>query len=225
MAVKRLKHCLLPLDDLHREAAIMSLLGHFPHTVEFYGICRQGGVYNQRDGGNVEIVTKFEKGGNINDALGIVDHKGSGSSNGFNGYRSRRLPTEFTADVRLRWARQVATALANVHSRGVLHNDVACRNALLSQPGVGGHAVLCDFGLSRLLWGDGLAAVKMMDDEDLGEYWPLNQMPKEALDDLCMLSQASDTWMFGTMLYEVNYYITFEYFLSEKGMLSRVLPL
>lgn len=202
----------------------MSRLGHFPHTVEFYGICRQGGGSNQRDD-NVEIVTKFEEGGSIHNALGIVGYKGSGSSNGRNGYRSRRLTTKLPAGVRLRWARQVATALADAHSKSVLHNDVACRNALLSRPGADGHAVLCDFGLSSLLWGNGLATVKLMDREDLLECWPLNQMPREALDDPWVLSRASDTWMFGTMLYEVKYYIAFECLLSGKGMLSRVLPL
>ena len=45
-------------NGLKHEATILSLLGHHPNVVEFYGLCRQG------DEG-IHIVTKLEEGGSI----------------------------------------------------------------------------------------------------------------------------------------------------------------
>ncbi len=57
--------------------------------------------------------------------------------------RERQLPV----DAALQIAREVADALGYAHSRGVVHRDVKPENILLEH----GHALLMDFGITRLL--------------------------------------------------------------------------
>ncbi|KAF1913477.1 kinase-like domain-containing protein, partial [Ampelomyces quisqualis] len=45
--------------------------------------------------------------------------------------------------LRLRWATDVAAGLAHVHSKGVFHCDLSCRNVLLTEQSV---VKVCDFG-------------------------------------------------------------------------------
>ena len=185
--------CVESFSALEHEAAILSRLGHHPHIVEFYGLCRRGG---SNGSSTVEVVTKLEKGGSLEQALGSVENVPPPHLMG-------RLDTfpEFGSGIRMAWARDIACGLANSHAAGVVHNDVACRNALLSERGIGGRALLCDFGISDVLRGLKLETAKLMDKD---ARWPLRQLPKEAWEEPHALSMASDSWMFGTMLYKVR---------------------
>ncbi|CAM9104258.1 unnamed protein product [Ascophyllum nodosum] len=192
-------------NDLKREAATLSLLGYHPNIVDFYGICQQG----DHGGGRIQVVTKYEEGGSIHDALclggnGNGHGHGRPGSNG-NGHRNHGSIHELDAGVRIRWARQVASGLVNVHAANVVHNDVACRNALLSCHGGEADAKLCDFGLSRLRRWEGAEIASLVEFEgmDYDRCLPLKQMPKEALEYPYAFSTWSDSWMFGTFLYEM----------------------
>lgn len=86
----------------------------------------------------------------------------------------------------------------------MLHNDVATRNALLSEKGVGSYALLCDFGISRFLRGGGVEQAHLIDPQNDEERWPIRQMPCESLAHPYRLSTESDSWMFGMFMYEVR---------------------
>lgn len=104
-------------NGLKHEATILSLLGYHPNVVEFYGLCRQGGSSGDE---GIYIVTKLEKGGSIEDALGLkmngngangggggrfaATDGGGGNGNGWgHGYGSG-----FDGHARAAWARDIA---------------------------------------------------------------------------------------------------------------------
>lgn len=102
-----------------------------------------------------------------------------------------------------RLSKHFLNRLANTHAAGVLHNDVASRNALLSDRGAGSYALLCDFGMSRFLRG-GIEEAYCVDTEMDQEKWRVQQMPPEPLRHPFPLTCASDSWMYGMFLYEVR---------------------
>ncbi len=61
--------------------------------------------------------------------------------------RERQLPV----DEAVRFAREVADALAYAHAHGVVHRDVKPENILMES----GHAVVADFGIARAAWAAG----------------------------------------------------------------------
>lgn len=187
--------------DREHEATILSLLGHHPNIVEFYGLSNKGD-----DDGDVYVVTKLEEGGSIESALATCS-SGNAPSSWSSWWRSGTHNATHVSTVdgttRRIWARDIASGLANAHAAGILHNDVACRNALLSEKGNNGRALLCDFGMGRLLRGDRVELAHLIDINN-GEFWPVNQMPKESMFAPHALSRKSDTYMFGLTLYEVS---------------------
>jgi serine/threonine-protein kinase len=58
-----------------------------------------------------------------------------------------RRETQLPVDEALQLAREVADALAYAHGQGVIHRDIKPENILLS----GGHALVADFGIARVL--------------------------------------------------------------------------
>lgn len=203
------------VSDMEHEATILSLLGHHPNIVEFYGLSGGGGEGSSSD--SVDVVTKLEEGGSLSQVLGLANnsrgsnsrYEGSGGLGGWFGLGRKGLDVPCTSEydgvTRTAWARDIARGLANAHAVGVVHNDVACRNALLSHRGPGGSALLCDFGISTLLRGGGVEAATLIDVGNGGSArWPVRQMPQEALSPPHALSHSSDTYMFGTLLFEVS---------------------
>lgn len=166
--------------------------------MEFYGLSRRGGG-NGDEG--LDVVTKFEEGGSLQEALGMEGF-GDARTNGGRWRAGKGL--RFSGHDRTAWARDMARGLANSHSAGVVHNDVACRNALRSSEKVGAPVLLCDFGMSRILRGNGVERACLIDVHRTRDKWPVRQMPMESLRPPYTLSQHSDTWMYGTMLYEVR---------------------
>ncbi|CAN0093898.1 unnamed protein product [Pylaiella littoralis] len=214
----------LARSGLEHEATILSLLsvlGNTSNIVEFYGLSQQGGSCGGGDEG-YHLVTKLEKGGSIEDALGVRGRGDSeGNGNGYPGGGGRYAPAnggaakggwrgennghgwEYDGNVRAAWARDIARGLANSHAAGVLHNDVASRNALLSARGPGGRGLLCDFGLSRFMPEEGGEKAFLIDAEGSEDLWPVQRMPPEALAHPYPLTLESDAWMYGLFLYEV----------------------
>lgn len=204
MAIKQLKEAPTSVpgtrgrSDIEHEATILSLLGSHPNIVEFHGVSRS-------NSGTFSVVTKLETGGSLEDVLGLNSRNGRESPNRNGWPGGVGSESKYPGHVRTTWARDLAHGLASSHTFGVVHNDVACRNALLSVNGSTGRALLCDFGLSSSLRGrgTGLEAACLFDLDDV-KRWPLKQMPKEALQLPFALSPLSDSYMFGMTLYEVR---------------------
>ncbi|CAB1102487.1 unnamed protein product [Ectocarpus sp. CCAP 1310/34] len=178
-------------SGLEHEATILSIIGHHPNIVRFFGLSRRDGACGDEE---IHIVTKLEEGGSMEGVLGVR----AGRANGWNGGG-----VEFDGSTREVWAGDIARGLANSHAAGVLHNDIASRNALLSRAGIGGRGLLCDFGISRFLREEGIAQSFLIDPEDHDNVWPLRQMPPESLVHPFPLTAESDAWMYGLFLYEV----------------------
>lgn len=209
MAIKQLKEattsplCTWGRSDIEHEATILSLLGSHPNIVDFYGLSRSSN-------GTFSVVTKLEEGGSLEHVLSRDDRNGRAAANGNSLAMGVGADLTYPGHVRTRWVRDIACGLANSHTFGVVHNDVACRNVLLSADSSTGRALLCDFGLSSSLRGGGVGreAACLIDLVD-GKQWPLKQMPKEALEPPYALSPLSDSYMFAMTLYEVRFFFVF----------------
>ncbi|CAM9171926.1 unnamed protein product [Ectocarpus sp. 13 AM-2016] len=192
-------------SGLEHEATILSLIGHHPNIVQFFGLSRQDGACGDEE---IHIVTKLEEGGSMEGVLGVRAGRANGwlspvSNGGGDGNGWNRRGAEFDGSTREVWAWDIARGLANSHAAGVLHNDIASRNALLSRAGIGGRGLLCDFGISRFLREKGVAQSFLIDPEDHDDVWPVRQMPRESLVHPFPLTAESDAWMYGMFLYEV----------------------
>ncbi|OQR91597.1 kinase [Thraustotheca clavata] len=91
------------------------------------------------------------------------------------------------------FARDAAHGIVNIHQGSFLHRDIAARNCLLDQDF---HVKVCDFGLSRPV--DRMGHVL-----DQPGFGPLKWMAPESLELPHVYSPASDTYMFGVLLYEI----------------------
>jgi len=101
-----------------REIEVSARLQH-PHIVPLYDSGEAAGM--------LYYVMPFVEGESLRDRL----------------TRERKVP--FEEAVRL--TREVASALAYAHERGIVHRDIKPENIMLS----GGHAVVADFGIARAL--------------------------------------------------------------------------
>ncbi|CAM9267046.1 unnamed protein product, partial [Ectocarpus sp. 12 AP-2014] len=192
-------------SGLEHEATILSLIGHHPNIVQFFGLSRRDGACGDEE---IHVVTKLEEGGSMEGVLGVRAGRANGwlspvSNGGGDGNGWNRRGAEFDGSTREVWAWDIARGLANSHAAGVLHNDIASRNALLSRAGIGGRGLLCDFGISRFLREKGVAQSFLIDPEDHDDVWPIRQMPRESLVHPFPLTAESDAWMYGMFLYEV----------------------
>ncbi|KAJ6523349.1 kinase-like domain-containing protein [Mycena capillaripes] len=104
-------------------------------------------------------------------------------------------------DERLRVILSLATGLAYVHSRNVVHGDLKGSNVLVSNKG---YAVLSDFGLSRTLerhtgyTTSTFSAAGSLHWSSPELIWPWFQT-----EEACVKTLASDVWAFACTVYEL----------------------
>lgn len=87
----------------------------------------------------------------------------------------------------------MASALAYLHSSGIIHGDVKAANVLISGDC---RALVCDFGLSK--------TVDVTTTTALQGQGSIRWMSPELLEMGHGKSFASDVWAFGMLIYEVS---------------------
>jgi len=120
------------LSDIENEVCILASL-HHPNIIAYLGVYRP-------DEQHLAIVTEFADGGSLSEAIGL----------------QVGMEEPFSHARVVQWTRQLASALAHMHGRKVLHRDLKAANVFLSsgrRPARAGaddlEAKLGDFGLSR----------------------------------------------------------------------------
>jgi tetratricopeptide (TPR) repeat protein len=105
--------------------------------------------------------------------------------------RERQLPLEEALQI----AREVAEALGNAHSRGVIHRDIKPENVLLA----GGRAVVADFGIAKAVTEAGGAKLT---ETGLAIGTPAYMSPEQAAG-VGRVDARSDLYSLGCVLYEM----------------------
>ncbi len=95
----------------------------------------------------------------------------------------------------LRIVIEVADTLDYAHQQGVIHRDMKPENILLSR----GHALVADFGVARVLGGDG---ARELSESGLAVGTPAYMSPEQATGD-SHLDGRSDLYALGCVLYEM----------------------
>jgi hypothetical protein len=152
-------------DDFRHEVQMLARISFHPSVVQLFGV-------SAPDSGRAAIVQQLCSGGSLIDALknGAVS-------------KSRKIQA----------LRDVSSALAFLHTLGIVHRDVAARNVLLDGAR---SAKLSDFGLSC----DMSRPCDGASDPLLG---PVRWLAPEILSDWRQFSAASDAYAFGVLMYEV----------------------
>ena len=179
VAVKVLLEKFLAKSDfvarLLQEARLASAIGH-EHIVDVTD-------FGTTDDGRAFVVMEFLEGEALSQLV----------------MREAPLPVERA----LRLARQVASALAAAHAKGIVHRDVKPENVYLVRRADADFVKVVDFGISK--------AVKQGQGEDAPDYrltntglllgTPLYMSPEQARGEED-LDQRVDVWALGVMLYE-----------------------
>jgi len=131
------------------------------------------------------VVTMF---GVCKDPIGIVSQYMKAGS------LDKLLPTiNLDLPTFLRFARGTAAGMVFLHSQGIIHRDIACRNLLVTKDKLGAYTVkITDFGLSRL--NDTVQS-------ENSNFGPLKWMAPEAL--TYKYVKKTDVWSYGVTLVEL----------------------
>ncbi len=156
-----------------REARAMGRLQH-ANVVSVFDI----GTASSGDGEEVPyLVMELLHGRSLNDLLG-----------------DGPLPPRRAAKV----LHQVAQALAAAHRAGVIHRDLKPSNIMV---GDGGHVTVLDFGLARLIYGEGQVPEETLTTPGIVLGSCPYMSPEQALGD--KVDATSDIYSFGSVAYEV----------------------
>eukprot|EP01126_Amoeba_proteus_P059728 TRINITY_DN7834_c0_g1_i3.p1 TRINITY_DN7834_c0_g1~~TRINITY_DN7834_c0_g1_i3.p1 ORF type:complete len:479 (-),score=94.40 TRINITY_DN7834_c0_g1_i3:304-1740(-) len=154
------------VEEFYKEANILSALSH-PNILQFKGIC----VELSRDSESVfMLVTEFCSGGSLTNIIG-------------------GNPLPYSRIVK--FGRQIASAMAYLHSIDVLHRDLKAENILVDS---GDNAKIADLGLATIL-SKSKARLTMM----VGT--PKWEAPEVFTG---KYSTPADVYSFGVLLYEMN---------------------
>lgn len=165
VAVKVIRHPTEEaFEEFEHEALMMAKVSHHPNMVRFLGVS----VHDD----DIAMVMTLCAGGHL---LGALERKAVNEAE------------------KVRILREVAGALAFLHTLGVVHRDLAARNVLLDKHKT---AKLADFGLSRAM--EAGASVQCTS----SFVGPVRWMAPECLTRR-EYSPASDAYAFGVLMYEV----------------------
>ncbi len=153
-----------------REARLASLLKS-PHSVRVLGVERLAG-------GSPLIVMELLEGISLREYLAMRGH--------------------VEPQLALRWARQLAEALHEAHSIGLVHRDIKPSNLFLVEVEGGAQLKLLDFGLARVPSGSGEHSVT---GSQMVVGSPAYMSPEQIR--FGEVSPRSDVWSFGVVLYEM----------------------
>jgi serine/threonine protein kinase len=158
------------LDALHAEAELHGRIGQHPRIVKLLAFAID------RSKRRALLVLRLAKNGSLKDALERKRFAGSGDTL-----------------LLVRVLFEAAEGFAFLHSIGILHRDIACRNILLDE---GDHALVSDLGFARKLAAN-------------AEYYkaaPLTQRPFQWMapeeHEHNRFDFASDVYMFGMTMWE-----------------------
>lgn len=151
------------ITKFNNEVRIVSGVPH-PNVVQFMGI--------SQDRGHLMIVTEFMERG---DAEKKVFNK------------------EFSIVMRMNFARDVACAVAWIHSLGIIHRDIKLANMLIAADN---SIKMCDFGLSALKEGR-----QYLRDRGYAKGTPLYMAPEVLKGQ--NFNESSDIYSFGLVLWEL----------------------
>lgn len=159
-------------DRFVNEALILEQLNH-PNIARCYAVGTLG------EGGELYLLLELIHGVDIEQLL--VDEAGAG-----------RKPLQPARAVRL--ARQIASALAVAHAKGILHRDLKPGNVLVTRPGSSVEQVkILDFGIAKLLGEGGSATSNIVGTPRF--------MAPEQLQPGSPLDARLDLWQLGALLY------------------------
>ncbi|CAM9801506.1 unnamed protein product [Chrysoparadoxa australica] len=153
------------MKEFQQELLIVASLSH-PHILTFYGSSVMEEHYC--------LVFEYKKGGTLCSYLS-------------NRYGEGLLGTPQLP----RLASEIADGLRYLHSQGILHRDLKSSNVLLDEHG---HAVICDFGLSCFVEGDG--------GEHTAETGTYKWMAPEVIQHK-PYSEGADVYSYGIVLWEL----------------------
>ncbi|CAN6597295.1 cyclin-dependent kinase 1 [Trichomonascus vanleenenianus] len=113
--------------------------------------------------------------------------------------------------------KDIAAALAYVHSKGIIHRDIKPENVLFSS--IDGPAVLIDFGIA---WHPGREAKEPWESK-ITDVGTTVYKPPEALFGIKNYNCSVDVWSFGCIIYKVfssNQGVLFEPYINDIGLIS-----